>query len=181
MFPECINKKQSRKNLHEHTWASSRYNSHGTHHPREDDTVTPICPFSPPLPLPLYSRLLPRPPAPSFPPSHQTDGGVSGFPPKHKPGRSYQAHLHVLEWGVVCLGHRGFSADPAVWSVWTERSRVGERWQGKKLCAAFLWLQPLDTPFLLCLLKLIKIKRLKGTVHSKNKTLSLFTQPAVLL
>ena len=42
--------------------------------------------------------------------------------------------MHVWEWGAVCVGHRGSSADPAVSSVCKKRSRVGERWQGQKLC-----------------------------------------------
>lgn len=71
------------------------------------------------------------------PPSCLTDGGVSGFPPKHEVGQSYRSHLHVLEWGDVCLCRRCFSADPAEQYVCTERSRVGEQWKGQKSCAGF--------------------------------------------
>lgn len=61
------------------------------------DTAKPICPFCT-RPPPSFSLILRQPPAACLHAlSHLTDGSVSKFPPKHEPGWSCCAHLHVLK------------------------------------------------------------------------------------
>lgn len=134
---------QSKNRFYEHV-------CYNLHIPHEDlcDTVTPICPFSSaPSPPALssfffFAHLLP----PSF--LHLTK----------QMEVSVDFYLNTSQGGatrLICMfgseelsvwGHRGVSTDPAAWTVCTERSRGGERWQGQELCAAFLLPQPLDAP-----------------------------------